>query len=120
EERFLHQVGSINLALQSPVDLQPGQQREIAAVKVEQLSQGCAAAGSGTPQQFLRVWKRIVHARNPLVLRHGTSRLTAAENASAGIARSLYPLVPDCQQVLVHLWQRPSITPIRAAWSLSM
>ena len=40
QERLLDQVGGVDLALQPPADLQPGQQRQVVAVQLQQLPQG--------------------------------------------------------------------------------
>jgi hypothetical protein len=53
EEGFLNEVRRIDLALQPPPDLEPGQQFQVVAIPLQQLTQGVGVPAAGQRQQAL-------------------------------------------------------------------
>jgi hypothetical protein len=68
QKGFLDQVGGIHFPLGPPADLESGQERQVAAVTLQELSQGKAIAGAGLPQQVLGVGTVPgAHQHGPLI-----------------------------------------------------
>src|SRR5262249_12845921 len=74
----------IDLALEPPADLQSGQQRQVAAVQLQELSEGGAAACAGEAQQLLRVGTgTVAHGKVLYATGHGMGAKSAARIADS-------------------------------------
>src|SRR4051812_25200599 len=67
QEGLLDQIGGIYFSLQAPADLQPGQQLQIAVVKLQELAESRTTARASAAQKLLRVQTGLAaHGYDPL------------------------------------------------------